>query len=306
MEHKNNFLEKYENKTVNLLFLEKLCESELKSSSLIVKPENESRWIIKYLVGQDNYLIFGEIFLGQKLVDKIETIVFERVTLSKPLAYIFGTTDFCGLEIICEEPILIPRTDTESWVIKLIDELRKMFLLDESLKKKFTILDLCTGSGCIALALASAFPEINVIGADIDLRAINLAKKNAAHNNITNAKFVQSDLFSEINLSKVDLIVSNPPYVTKEEYLILEDEVKNWESHIALIAEDNGLFFYKKIINQANLIFCKKNKTNKLRLALEMSPAQINDVNLLLTDAGFSRFTIKDSLDCQRAIFAIY
>jgi release factor glutamine methyltransferase len=202
MEHKNNFLEKYENKTVNLLFLEKLCESELKSSSLIVKPENESRWIIKYLVGQDNYLIFGEIFLGQKLVDKIETIVFERVTLSKPLAYIFGTTDFCGLEIICEEPILIPRTDTESWVIKLIDELRKMFLLDESLKKKFTILDLCTGSGCIALALASAFPEINVIGADIDLRAINLAKKTQRTTtlqmlNLSNQTYSQKLIFQK-------------------------------------------------------------------------------------------------------------
>lgn len=305
MEHENNFLEKYENKTVNVLFLEKLCEKELQKSPIIIKPENESRWIIKYVLGQ-KYSFFGEVFLEKELVEKIENIVFLRVILSKPLAYIFGTTDFCGLEIICEEPILIPRTDTESWVIKLIDELRKMFLLDESMKKKFTILDLCTGSGCIALALASAFPNINVIGADIDLRSINLAKKNAAHNNITNAKFVQSDLFSEINLSKIDLIVSNPPYVTEEEYLSLENEVKNWESLIALVAEDNGLFFYKKIINQANLIFCQKNKTNKLRLALEMSPAQINEVSLLLTDAGFSIVIINDSFDYQRSIFANY
>lgn len=303
MEHKNNFLKQYENKIVNTFLLEKLCEKELKTSSLIIQPENESRWIIKHIFGEE-YSFFREIFLGQELAKKIVSVIFERVTLSKPLAYIFGKTDFCGLEIICEEPILIPRTDTESWVIKLIDELKKMFLLDSSLKNNFTILDMCSGSGCIALSIASAFPEINVIGADIDFRAINLAKKNSAHNNITNVKFVQSDLFSKLNLSKVNLIVSNPPYVTQKEYLSLEDEVKNWESHIALVAEDNGLYFYKKIIENANLIFKKKENSKQLRLALEMDPAQIHDVNSLLINAGFSSLIINDSFDRKRAIFA--
>lgn len=164
---------------------------------------------------------------------------------SMPLAYAIGSIPFIDVSIRIKPPILIPRPETEEWVASLITQLKNVSA------SSLRILDLCTGSGCIAIALAHAFADATIYAIDIADYALSLAQENAQLNNVKNITFVQSDLFSEIQGEKFDLIVSNPPYISKEEWDHLEPSVKDWEDTRALVAQDNGLELIRKIIMQA-------------------------------------------------------
>jgi release factor glutamine methyltransferase len=160
-----------------------------------------------------------------------------------------------------EPPILIPRPETEEWVTWLIGELQPVA------QHKITILDLCTGSGCIALALAHALPLAHVVGIDKNPAACSLAQKNKCHNKLTNVHFIESDLFSALKQNaSFDIIVSNPPYITASEYTQLQPEVVQWEDKHALIAEENGLFFYQRIAHDAKKILNPASVLNQEKL----------------------------------------
>ncbi len=186
------------------------------------------------------------IELNAKQDALLETWVREIVEQHKPIAYIIGTLPFLDLTLLMRPPVLIPRPETEWWCELLLYALRGM--PDE----KFTLIDLCTGSGCIALSVAKKFPKSTIWGIDISPEAVELACKNAEKNNIRNCRFVLSDLFMGLpeNL-QADLITANPPYVSEKEFEVLDPSVKKWEDPIALVAGDEGLELIKKIINQA-------------------------------------------------------
>ena len=165
----------------------------------------------------------------------------------KPIQYIIGNVNFYGNIISVNESVLIPRFETELLVEKTIQKTKQLF------KDKVDILDLGTGSGCIAITLSKEINS-NVDALDISSDAINVAKENAKQNNV-DINFINNDM-STYKDKKYDVIISNPPYIKYDEEIM--DIVKNNEPHLALYAEDNGLYFYKKIID--NIPYITKEK----------------------------------------------
>ena len=165
----------------------------------------------------------------------------------KPVQYIIGNTNFYGYNFIVNENVLIPRFETEQLVEKTIYYINKIF------NSKVNILDIGTGSGCIAITLKKEI-NCNVSAVDISKNALKVAKENAKINNI-DINFIESDLFTNV-FDKYDVIISNPPYIAFDEEIM--DIVKKNEPHEALYAADNGLFFYKKIIESASNYLNKK------------------------------------------------
>lgn len=200
------------------------------------------------------------------LEDAVDRIVEQH----EPLAYILKSVPFLDLIIEVEPPVLIPRPETEEWVSKIIEHLltaqRRATLLPQpgrfnrlltwlQPRKPFTILDLCTGSGCIALAFAKAFPKSTVFATDISAQALILAQRNAKRNNISNVVWLNSDLFKNVPPSlrnSVDLIVANPPYISEDAFETLDLSVKNWEDPQALVAPDNGYALIERIIAESS------------------------------------------------------
>ena len=161
-----------------------------------------------------------------------------------PVQYITGQTKFCGLDFIVNEDVLIPRPETELLVETVIA------FSYQSSAFSLKILDLCTGSGCIAIPLTKNIPECKIVASDISEAALDIARLNAEKNGVCdNIKFVQSDLFSNIT-GKFDIIASNPPYIAGYEFKSLQKEVL-MEPHIALDGGKDGLDFYRRIISEA-------------------------------------------------------
>ena len=215
----------------------------------------------------------------------------------KPLAYILGWVPFLDLKLTVQPPTLIPRPETEAWVDKLIS------MIKDSKAENLRILDIGTGSGCIALSLAQAFPTAHVYALDIAHSAIDLAQKNAVYNKISNVTFLQSDLFSNLpkNL-QFDLIVSNPPYINPT--VQLEASVAAWEDHGALFAENCGMQIIEKIIQQAHL-YMKKNDALNFQLVIEIDASQGDTVKKLLEKLHFKNIKMKkDQFDRDRTAWA--
>lgn len=208
--------------------------------------KQELWWMLEAITGKSKaQLLANPQDLTPEQQKTLDTWINERVNLHKPLQYILGSVPFAGLTILVEPPILIPRPETEEIVLWTLSQLEPV--RNEPLR----ILDLCTGTGCIALALAHALPQATVVGVDIDPQAVALAEKNKKHSALSNVTFYQSDLFSALKGMQFDLIISNPPYITHEEYATLEPDVKQWESINALVAHSGGLDFYQRIAQEA-------------------------------------------------------
>jgi release factor glutamine methyltransferase len=213
-----------------------------------VLAEQHAWWLLSAITSKSktNLLSSGRITLSAEDYHTLQHWVVDLTVNHKPIAYILGTIPFADLNLAIEPPILIPRPETEEWVVNLIDELSK--LSHQSLR----ILDVGTGSGCIALALAYAFPEAQVVGIDYSEKAIALAQANMQQYALDNVTLLQSDFFSQIpENSFFDLIVSNPPYINSAEWAFLEPSVTQWEDEAALISQEEGYAHLFKIISYA-------------------------------------------------------
>jgi len=243
-----------------------------------------------------------EINLTSEQTIFLEEILDLYLNKNKPLQYILGFVPFGNLKINVVPPILIPRPETEHWVHYLIDKIKSLE------NQEINILDIGTGSGCIALSFANEFKKAKVWGLDISQQAIELAKKNAELNNITNCTFIISDLFENLPNIKFDLIVSNPPYIDELLFETLDLSVKNWEDKRALIESENGLRLIKKIIAQSKKYLTKNIEfTDKdiPQLAIEMDIDQANPISQCLKKNDFSNIKVmKDLSDRDRVIFA--
>ena len=155
--------------------------------------------------------------------------------MTTPRAYVEGEVEFYDCQISVTPDVLIPRQETE-------------ILVDLVLKKlgKGTLLDLCSGSGCIGLSIKKHLPDLDVVLSDISQKAIDLARKNAEKNNLDVSFFV-GDLFNSLTEKKFDYLVCNPPYISEEEYIKLEPSVKDYEPKQALVGGDDGLLFYRRL-----------------------------------------------------------
>lgn len=165
---------------------------------------------------------------------------YNRLLNKYPIQYLIGYVNFYGYKIYVNENVLIPRYETEYLVEKIIR-------YSKTFNEKIKILELGTGSGAISVTLSKKI-NCSIDAVDISVCALKTAKKNAKENN-TNINFIESDMFDKIN-NEYNIIVSNPPYVSKNEKIM--ESVYKYEPHLALFAEDDGLYFYKKILKEAN------------------------------------------------------
>ena len=181
--------------------------------------------------------------LQQEVMEEEEVFVkgiFQQLATHKPAQYIIGQADFYGMQLKVDERVLIPRPETEE-LVELI--------LAENPETNLSVLDIGTGSGAIALALAKNRPDWSVTAADISQDALDLASENAKNQKL-NIFFKKSDCFAEIS-EKYDIIVSNPPYISREDESEVGLNVLNSEPHLALFADEDGLAIYRRIAEDA-------------------------------------------------------
>lgn len=197
-----------------------------------------------------------------KKVDNATVEIFKKqvtaVKKKKPIQYVIGNVDFYGNIIDINENVLIPRFETELLVEKTINYIKKIFA------KKIDIVDIGTGSGCIAITLKQEL-DCDMDAVDISNKALEVAKKNIQKYNL-DINLYQGNILEPLN-KKYDVIISNPPYIAYDEEIM--EIVKNNEPNIALYAEDNGLYFYKKIIQNS-----KKYLKEKSIIAFEIGQEQ--------------------------------
>jgi release factor glutamine methyltransferase len=240
-------------------------------------------------------IIQEAVMLSPEQQQKIDRWLEYLVQDKMPLQYVLGTVPFADLEILVEPPTLIPRPETEEWCLYIIEHL---LTLDN---KKIKILDLATGSGCVALAFSSYLPQARIVATDIADTALELTEKNIEHNKIRNVTLIKSDLFESIPLDmKFDIIVSNPPYITATEFNDLDETVTRWEDHNALVAADDGLAIIKQIIAQApQFIQTNDDMENKNipQLVIEIGYAQGAAVKELMEAAGYAHVLVHKDLE---------
>ncbi len=231
--------------------------------------------------------------ISSDLFSKYKEFINKRAD-NMPVKYITGICEFYSLDFYVNKNVLIPRPDTEI----IIDCAIKEFKKDEDLK----ILDLCTGSGCIGISLATSFKNSNVTMVDISDGAIEVAKKNIRKHNLENrVKVIKKDILTDTIDEKYDLIVSNPPYINEKDYEILQKDVREYEPEIALISPQDEYKFYKRIIdvysfslkndgiillemgyNQWEYLYNYADKSNNFsKIQIEKDLSQINRVLIL-------------------------
>lgn len=216
---------------------------ELKNDN-IEEPKLKSRLLMQYVLNETRqYVIVNDM---ENLEKNKEKQYFEGIKILKkgiPIEHITHQKEFMKLIFFVDKNVLIPRQDTEILVEEVIKIAKRI-----NAKK---ILDLCTGSGAIAVSLAKYLPQTEITAIDISNDALKIAKKNAVSNNVENQiTFISSDMFTNLNEEKFDIIVSNPPYIKTNVIKELDIQVKN-EPYIALDGGEDGLDFYKKIINES-------------------------------------------------------
>ena len=199
----------------------------------------------------------------------------------RPIQHIIGWTDFCGCRIAVDENTLIPRPETEEIVNWTISHNSQFTIHNSRLK----ILDLCTGSGCIAIALAKQWPDAEVWAVDISEKALAVAKRNAAANNVS-INFLQTDIihspFSVLR-SPFSLIISNPPYVMDKERAAMQHNVLDWEPQQALFVPDSDpLLFYRAIADIAD-----KHLAHDGMIVIEINESLGHETAQLFASRGF-------------------
>ena len=210
---------------------------------------------------------------------------------NKPIQYIIGETEFCDLKFIVNENVLIPRPET-SELVRLIANSHQPSTISN-------ILDIGTGSGCIAISLAKMIPQSNVYALDISEKALDVAKENAINNNV-NITFIHDDILTKtqtLTQTKFDIIVSNPPYVRELEKVDMHNNILQWEPHNALfVSDEDPLIFYRSILE-----FSKKHLKENGEIWFEINEYLGKEMKALCEEVGLSNIEIyKDFRDKER------
>ena len=211
------------------------------SQNQFTNPKLEIEWLLRSLLKcnkLDIYLRFEEP-LDKIQLSILKSWIKRRVKNNEPLQYITGSCEFYGRRYILNSKVLIPRQETERLVDIVIDK--------SKLVESPDIIDVGTGSGCIASTLALEISKSNVLGIDISLDAIEIAEENKSRLNVKNVFFHEMNILIDVPFKTCDFLISNPPYISQNEMKNLPKEIKNFEPHIALTDFDDGLIFYHRL-----------------------------------------------------------
>ena len=211
------------------------------------KEESLAKFLLMYMldetVEQFSNKLSEELSVEQE--NRYFDLINKNINEDTPLSHLVGFDYFYDRKFKVTRDVLSPRMETEELIYKVLEYIKK------SKKDSFKILDLCTGSGIIAITLKKEIVEkyTEIVASDISEKALSIAIENANNNN-ANITFIKSDLFNNIS-GKFDLIISNPPYISYKDKITIKDSVLNYDPHLALFAEEDGIYFYRKIIENA-------------------------------------------------------
>ena len=250
-----------------------------------IEEESEADWIVCYVAELKRDQINGDKLVSVKISETAENLAKERLT-GRPLWYVLGECDFYGYTLKVDERVLIPRPETEELVMYACD----------FIKAEHRVLDLCTGSGAIALAVQKK-TGAKVVAVDVSKGALSVAEENCKKHNV-NVSLIHSDMFENVK-GKFDFILSNPPYIKNADISALQSEVKDYEPMLALDGGKDGLDFYKIIAKEA-----KNYLKEGGMLFLEVGIDQAQDVKKLLAK-NYSVDVIKDINGIERIIKAV-
>ena len=248
-------------------------------------------YLLEYVTGMNRteYFLRMNEELTSDLEEQYKTVIEIRQK-HIPLQHITKEQEFMGLTFYVNEHVLVPRQDTEVLVESAL----------EVLKPGMKLLDMCTGSGCILISLLHRVKGVSGVGTDISEKALEVAKKNAVKIGVE-AQFYESDLFEKME-GQYNLIVSNPPYIRTGVIEELQDEVKLHDPYIALDGKEDGLYFYRRIVEKAP---CHLKSGGYLYF--EIGYDQGASVKQLMEKAGFQNVTVKKDLaGLDRVVFGVY
>lgn len=261
-------------------------------------PQGEREALIRIIatellkIGNTAFYLKDEITLDPTRQATLENAI-ERLKKAEPIQYILGQTEFCDLTFNVNPSVLIPRPETSELV---------KWIVEENKKEQTNILDIGTGSGCIAISLAKMLPNAQVTAWDISPRAIETAESNNRLNG-TKVTFVQQDIFTASEEATYDIIVSNPPYIKEVEKRNMQRNVLDWEPSIALFVPDNDpLLFYREIARKGVQLL-----KNGGKLYFEINREHGEDTCNMLAEYGYTNIELrKDFADNDRMIRATH
>jgi release factor glutamine methyltransferase len=262
----------------------------------VAEPRLSAEWLLAEVLqcGRiELYLQFERILTASER-DLFREYIKRRVN-REPVQYILGETEFYGLTFKVTPSVLIPRPDTEILVDKVVEYLKTLPDTD-SLK----LLDVGTGSGCIAIALAKHFPNLSILAIDKSADAIRIAEENAKRNQVAINLRVNDFFELDTTTSEFDIIVSNPPYIAETDWENIQPEVKQYEPRTALLAGKDGLDFYRRMIPQL-----KQKLTTSGAVFLEVGYNQSGAVAEMLQQQGFNTTVYQDYAKINRIVQGI-
>ena len=286
-ENKERLVEEISGKDIPMSVV--LSEVKEKLAKAGIESAAEAEWLIAESLNKKRNDIKLQTTVTKEEYKKINWATAKREK-HIPLTKIFNRACFYGLDFYVDKNVLSPRPETEIMVEEVIHEIQNS-------TDKLKVLDLCTGSGCIAITIAKN-TDAKVYAVDISEAALSVAKKNATTHN-ANVKFINSDLFNNLKKEKFDIIISNPPYIRSKDILALEDEVKKNDPLISLDGGEDGLYFYREIAKSAPKYL---NKNGKIFLEIGINEAK--SVKKLLQN-NFENIKIKkDYSGIDRVVIA--
>ena len=211
------------------------------------KEESLAKFLLMYMLDESPQLFSNSLSkqLSKEEEDKYFSLIEKHIKEDVPLSHLAGFEYFYDRKFKVTKDVLSPRMETEELIYKVIEYIKSIN------KNNIKILDLCTGSGIIGITLRKELESksLEVVASDISEEALKVAKENAIMNE-AEVKFIQSDIFENIN-EKFDIIVSNPPYIAYNDKITMEDNVLNYDPHLALFAEEDGMYFYREIVENS-------------------------------------------------------
>ncbi|HMY17617.1 MAG TPA: peptide chain release factor N(5)-glutamine methyltransferase [Polyangium sp.] len=250
-------------------------------------PRLDAELLLCHVLKQDRIKLIMD---AERPLEKTELAryreLFQRRRAGEPVAYLLGVREFYGRPFRVDRRVLIPRPDTETLVEVALERTRHVYLCAR-------VLDLCTGSGCVAITLAKERPTTRVLGADLSMDAVLVAQDNLVRLGAVNCAIWQSDLFAALEPARprFDLITANPPYIPDGEIPELEVDIRGFEPHLALSGGGDGLSVMRRVVAES-----PKHLLAGGVLAVEMMTGQGPDVVAMFEQAGFSDVQIKKDL----------